>query len=139
MFLLCVSHSDDFTSSFDGFCTDVHSVDTGFHPLNPADPFISRFSSTGSKTGCLVSEVSFKILSFKDFSSLVGDLECALLVGDILLSDDCHSLEMDLDLDVHLGETDLDGVPFCFLVLPNIGDSDFELCEDVRDFDLLCR
>lgn len=99
MFLLCVSHSDDFTSSSDGFCTDVHSVDTGFHPL---DPFFSKFSSTGSKTCCLVSEISFELLSFEDFSSLVGDLECALLVGDILLSVDWRSLEMDLDLDVRL-------------------------------------
>lgn len=46
---------------------------------------------------------------------------------------------MDLDLDVFRSETDLDRLPFCFLSILNFGDSDFELCEDDRDFDLLRR
>lgn len=90
-----------------------------------------------TKSFCVVSEVSFEFLSFKDLSSLAGDRECAFMEGDMLLSDDCCSLEIDLDL--RFGEMDLDSLLFCFLVFLNFGDADFESSEDDRDFDLLRR
>ncbi len=40
IFCISVSHSDDVMSSFDGFCTDAHSVVTGFpFDLNSTVPF----------------------------------------------------------------------------------------------------
>ena len=74
----------------------------------------------------------------KDYSlSSAGDLDL-LLAGDWLLSEESLSLELDLDLDESLFETDLDRLLLAFFApLLNLGEVVFEWRETDRDFERL--